>query len=77
MSVVVSLRGRLKLIRIDTLRIVHNLGFLVERLNCTISFLFSKDRSVPENGSRYTIYSIYSHIRVISSKPYTVTCIAY
>ena len=28
----VSLRGMLRLIRVDTLRIVHNVGFPVERL---------------------------------------------
>ena len=32
MSDRVSLRGKLMLIRVDTLRIVHNVGFLVERL---------------------------------------------
>ena len=33
MSDRVSLRGMLMLIRVDTLRRVHNVGFLVERLN--------------------------------------------
>ena len=32
MSARVSLRGMLKLIRVDTLRRVHNVGFLAERL---------------------------------------------
>ena len=33
MSVRVNLRGMLRLIRVDTLRRVHNVGFLAERLN--------------------------------------------
>ena len=33
MSIRVSLRGMLRLIRIDTLRRVHNVGFLEGRLN--------------------------------------------
>ena len=33
MSVRVSLRGMLKLNRVDTLRRVHNVGFLAGRLN--------------------------------------------
>ena len=32
MSVRISLRGMLSLIRVDTLLNVHNVGFLVERL---------------------------------------------
>ena len=34
MSVRVSLRGMLRLIRVDTLRSVYNVGFLAERLKC-------------------------------------------
>ena len=34
MSVRVSLRGMLRLIRIDTSRRVHNVGFLAGRLKC-------------------------------------------
>ena len=34
MSARVSLRGMLKLIRVDTLRRVHNVGILEERLIC-------------------------------------------
>ena len=33
-SVRVSLRGMLRLIRVDTLRRVHNVGFLAGRLKC-------------------------------------------
>ena len=32
MFVRISLRGMLRLIRVDTLRTVHNVGFLLERL---------------------------------------------
>ena len=39
MSVQVSQRGMLRLIQIDTLRRLHNVGFLVERLIYTPSEL--------------------------------------
>ena len=56
-SIRVSLRGMLRLFRFDTLRRVHNVGFLVERLICDVfvkcillgysyhvGFVFTKER---------------------------------
>ena len=39
MSILVSLRSMLRLIRIDTLRRVHNVGFLVGRLICNFQHI--------------------------------------
>ena len=38
MSIRVSLRGMLRLIRVDILRRVHTVGFLAGRLNCITAF---------------------------------------
>ena len=48
MSVRVSLRGLLRLIRVDTLRRVHTVGFLTGRLTCIEStcasyYLYTRD----------------------------------
>ena len=42
MSFRVSLRGMLRLIRVDTLRSVHNIGLLVGRLNFKLTCLTQK-----------------------------------
>ena len=54
MSVRVSLRGILRLIRVDTLRRIHNVGFLVERFICLLfillySVVFNRQNTLPLN----------------------------
>ena len=68
MFVRVSLRGILKQIRVDTLRRVHNDGFLEERLswNCCHSHMYQKKTRIMDGLIFYQMYWFSFFFRGIS-----------